>query len=137
MYSRIGVPVDLAHTDTLEKAIESAAVLARAFAAPIELVAVTSPSPSEVARDPHAFGEKLAAYAAELSRRHGVRFTAHARVCDDPTVALDRTLFEAFHELGVDLLVVASHVPGVREYVFSSNAGWLASHTDLSVLVVR
>ena len=137
MYERIGMPVDLAHTQTLEKAVVTAAALARTFGASIDLVAVTSPSPSEVARDPHAFGEKLAAYALECSHCHGVTFTPHARLCDDPTVELDRTLSDAFHELGVDLLVVASHVPGLREYVFSSNAGWLASHTDLSVFVVR
>jgi nucleotide-binding universal stress UspA family protein len=137
VYERIGMPVDLAHPETLEKAAATAAALARTFGASIDLVAVTSPSPGEVARDPHAFGEKLAAYAEDCSRRHGVTFTAHTRICDDPTVELDRTLSEAFHELRVDLLVVASHVPGLREYVFSSNAGWLASHTDLSVFVVR
>lgn len=137
MYQRIGMPVDLAHTKTLEKAVETAAALAKTFGATIDLVAVTSPSPGEVARDPHAFAEKLAAYAGECSERHGVPFTGHTRICDDPTVELDRALSDAFHELGVDLLVVASHVPGLREYVFSSNAGWLASHTDLSVFVVR
>lgn len=137
MYARIGMPVDLAHTETLEKAVDTAAALATTFGASIDLVAVTSPSPGEVARDPHAFREKLAAYARECSSRHGVTFTGHARICDDPTVELDRALSDAFHELGVDLLVVASHVPGLREYVFSSNAGWLASHTDLSVFVVR
>ena len=39
--------------------------------------------------------------------------------------------------LRIDLIVMASHVPGVAEYVFASNAGYLASHADLSVLVVR
>ena len=137
MYRRIGIPVDLGHTDALEKAIETAAALAQTFGAALDLVAVTSPSPSAVARDPHAFGEKLAAYAEDCSARHGVAFTAHARVCDDPTVELERTLSDAFHELGADLLVVASHVPGLREYVFASHGGWLASHTDLSVFIVR
>ena len=46
-------------------------------------------------------------------------------------------LDEQFHALGVDLVVMASHVPGFREYIFHSNAGFLASHTDLSVFVVR
>jgi nucleotide-binding universal stress UspA family protein len=137
MYQRIGVPVDLAHPEMLEKAVATAAALAGTFGASIDLVAVTSPSPGEVARDPHAFGDKLAAYAEDCSQRHGVTFTAHTRICDDPTVELDRALSDAFHELGVDLLIVASHVPGLRDYVFSSNAGWLASHTDLSVFVVR
>ena len=100
MYRRIGIPVDLEHTETLEKTIETAAALARTFGAALDLVAVTSPSPSAVARDPHAFAEKLAAYAEDCSARHGVAFTAHARVCDDPSVELDRTLSDAFPRAG-------------------------------------
>ncbi|TCO77166.1 universal stress protein [Chromatocurvus halotolerans] len=137
MYQRIGVPVDLEHPETLAKAMATASTLASAFGASLHLVAVTSPSPGAVARNPQAFAERLTAYADECSARHGVIFTPHVRVCDDPAVELDRTLSAAFHQLEVDLLVVASHVPGLRDYVFASNAGWLASHTDLSVFVVR
>ena len=37
----------------------------------------------------------------------------------------------------VFLIIMASHVPGFRDYVFASNSGYLASHTDLSIFVVR
>ena len=33
--------------------------------------------------------------------------------------------------------IMASHVPGFRDYVFHSHAGKLATHTDLSVMIVR
>ena len=137
MYARIGVPIDLEHTAALEKAVATAAALARVFDATIDLVAVTSPSPGAVASNPQAFGAHLAAYARDCGARHDAVFTPRVRICDDPGADLDRELSAAFHELGNDLVVVASHVPGLREYVFSSNAGWLASHTDLSVFVVR
>lgn len=137
MYKRIGVPVDLEHPQRLDKALAAASALAATFGASVHLVAVTSPSPGAVAPDPEAFGERLAAYADECSARHGADFTPHLCVCDDPATELDRTLSEAFHALETDLVVVASHVPGLRDYVFSSNGGWLASHTDLSVFVVR
>lgn len=137
MYQRIGIPVDLEHPENLVKAVATAARLAMAFSASLHLVAVTSPSPNAVARSPQEFAERLATYAGDCSKRHGVIFTPQMCVCDDPAVELDRALSEVFHQLEVDLLVVASHVPGLRDYVFASNAGWLASHTDLSVFVVR
>lgn len=31
---------------------------------------------------------------------------------------------------------MATHVPGFKEYVFASNAGFLAAHTDVSVFIV-
>ena len=63
--------------------------------------------------------------------------TTRVEVVGDPVADLDRALNRLFHELEVDLVVMASHIPGIRDYVFHSNAGFLASHTDLSVFVVR
>jgi nucleotide-binding universal stress UspA family protein len=137
MYQRIGVPVDLAHTERLDKAVATAAALARSFDAAIDMVSVTSPAPGVVAPGPEAFRKQLADYARACSERHGQTFNPHACISDDPAAELDRTLEAAFEELGADLLVVASHVPGLRDYLLSSNAGWLARHSKLSVLVVR
>ena len=137
MYARIGIPVDLEHPETLGKAVDAAAALAATFGAELHMVAVTSPSPSAVAHDVRGFGEALEAFAGRAGERTGGRFATHVRVSDDPAVDLHRELDDVFHELAVDLVVVASHVPGFREYVFTSHGGWLASHTDLSVFVVR
>jgi len=43
----------------------------------------------------------------------------------------------AAKEAGCDLVVMASHVPGFREHILSSNAGYVASHAPISVFVVR
>lgn len=75
--------------------------------------------------------------AAELAEASGVAVDSRVDVVGDPAADLDKTLDRQFHELGVGLVVMASHVPGFREYIFHSNAGFLASHTDLSVFVVR
>jgi len=137
VYQRIGIPVDLEHPEILAKAVATASRLATAFAASLHMVAVTSPSPNEIGRAVQQECRDRSPYAGDCSKRHGVIFTPQMCVCDDPAVELDRALSEVFHQLEVDLLVVASHVPGLRDYVFASNAGWLASHTDLSVFVVR
>lgn len=137
MYHRIALPVDLAHTDRLDKAISTATDFAKNYNASLTFVAVTAATPSEVAHNPAEFSEKLDNFAAEQSAAHSIDISAKMVICHDPAVELDEALSKAFHETGVDLVVMASHVPGFREYIFSSNAGYLASHTDLSVMIVR
>jgi len=137
MYHKIALPVDLAHTDHLDKAITTAADLAKHYSASLTFVAVTAALPSEVAHNPSEFSETLDKYISEQSVAHGVNISAKMVISHDPAVELDEALSNAFHETGVDLVVMASHVPGFREYVFSSNAGYLASHSDLSVMIVR
>ena len=133
MYHKIALPVDLAHTDHLDKAISTATDFAKHYNASLTFVAVTAATPSEVAHNPTEFSK----FAAEQSVAHGVEISVKMAICHDPAVELDEALSKAFHETGVDLVVMASHVPGFREYIFSSNAGYLASHTDLSVMIVR
>ena len=44
---------------------------------------------------------------------------------------------EAVHETGADLVVMASHIPGIADAIWPSHGGRLASHADVSVFVVR
>ena len=55
----------------------------------------------------------------------------------DCTEKLTGKLLDAVNETGADLVVMASHVPGVLEHIFSSNAGYVARHAKVSVFVVR
>lgn len=137
MFRRIAVPVDLAHPEKLDKALATAVELAQLYAAELLMVAVTSSAPSAVARNPDEFRDKLEAFAQRRSEGRSVAFVPQMLVAKDPSAELDHLLDKHFHNKGVDLVVMASHVPGFRDYVFSSRAGFLASHTDLSVLVVR
>ncbi len=137
MYKKIMVPVDLSHREKLEKAVATAADLAKHYDVPLQMVAVTASTPSAVAHNPKEFEAKLSEYAAAEGRKHGVEIGAHAIVSPDPTIDLDDTLGREAHGIGADLIVMASHVPGFAEHLFSSNAGYLASHTDISVFVVR
>lgn len=137
MYKRIAVPIDLSRAEELEKAIRTAVLLAGATGAELHLISVTGLAPGEVAHDPVEFEEKLREFAGAMAREHGAAFATHVITSNDPSPELDQRLDAWCHEHDVDLIVVASHVPGLREYLFSSNAGWLASHSDLSVFVVR
>lgn len=137
MYEHIGVPLDLAHRDRLEKSLRTAGELAQAFGSRVSLVGVASPAPGQAAHSPRELTEKLEALAEELAERCGRPVAAEVAVTGDPVGDLDRVLNRQFHALGVDLVVMASHVPGFRDYLFHSNAGFLAAHSDLSVFVVR
>ncbi|MEM9784456.1 MAG: universal stress protein [Pseudomonadota bacterium] len=137
MFTKIMVPVDLGHVDRTEKALSVAADLAKNYGAQATVVGVTQSSPTDVAPTPAAFGEKLSAFAAAKSETLGVPLAAHSEVSHDISVDLDAVLQRAAEGLGADLIVMASHVPGFAEHIFASNAGYLASHTTISVFVVR
>jgi len=137
MYNRIMVPVDLAHIEKLGKAINTATDLAKHYGIPICFVGVTAGTPSEVAHTPEEFGEKLERFGAEQSKSHGLEIETAAYQSHDPAVDLDKKLISAAREKQADLIVMASHVPGLREHIFASHAGTVAAHAGVSVFVIR
>lgn len=138
MYTKIMVPVDLRHIERLEKALTSAADLAKLYDVPVCYVGVSSSAPSEVAHNADEYAEVLEAFAQDQSTKYGLKSaTSKACISHDPTVDLDSTLMKAAEETHSDLIVMASHVPGLVEHVFASNAGYVASYAKVSVFVIR
>ncbi len=137
MYSRILVPVDLAHRESLEKAMTQAGDLGRLYDAPISVVGVTVSQPTQIAHSPEEYAEKLSAYVAEHANRTGARMEADPVISHDPTADLEDILKKRSHELGADLVVMASHIPRFSDAVFGSHAGAFVRHSDVSVFVVR
>jgi len=137
MYHKIMVPVDLAHVERLTKALDTAADLAKRYGIPVCYVGVTPGTPSPVAHTPHEYEERLARFGAEQTAKYGVEAETAAYVSYDPAVDLDDRLIEAAKERGADLIVMASHVPGLPEHFFASNAGAVAAHAPVSVFVIR
>lgn len=137
MFKRIMAPVDLAHVERLGGALACAADLSKHYGAPITYVGVTSSAPSKLAHNPEEFAQKLQAFAEGEAHKHGVDATAHAAIAHDPTTEVDDALMRAIEETGADLVVMASHVPDVIDYIWPSNGGKLAEHAKCSVMVVR
>lgn len=138
MYQKIMVAVDLAHADRLEKALTTAADLSKHYNAPLCYVGVSAALPGPVAHNPQEFAGKMKAFGSAQAERHGLTdVTSAVYVSHDPTVDLDETLLKAVEETGADLVVMASHVPGVAEHLFASNAGYVGMHSKASVFVVR
>lgn len=137
MFKKIMVPIDLTHVDSLQRAMTVASDIAKIYGASIQYVGVTGSGPGAAAHTPEEFTAKLQALAAEQASESGVEVTAKTIVSNDVTIELDASLRQASKDLGADLVVVGSHVPGFADYIFSSHGGSLASHASISVFVVR
>lgn len=137
MIESILFPVDLAHKDALETAVSVAGSLARQHGAKLTLVGVTGSAPTEAAHTPREYDQNLAAYANEVAEGTGLPVEFRSLVDNDVAVDLGKLLVRTSDDMGVDLIVMASHIPGFLEHIFTSNAGYVASHAKCSVYVVR
>jgi len=137
MYSTIMVPIDLAHAATLEKAIRTATDIGKLYQSKVILVGVVSSAPSSVAHNPEEFAQKLEQFTQSHTEQCGYPMQSKAVTCNDPVAGLDRVLEEVGDEVGADLVVMASHVPGFMDKLFHANASHLAEHEHISVFIVR
>lgn len=137
MFTRIMVPVDLAHAGSLEKALGCAADIADRYGATVIYVGVSAAAPSSVAHTPAEYAAKLETFAAGQAASRGVRAEAHPVTSHDPAVDLDPALLKAVSDTSADLVVMASHIPNLTDYVWPSNGGTIAGHAKVSVMVVR
>lgn len=137
MYTKIMVPVDLAHADKLAFALDTAANLAKLYKIPVTYVGVTAATPGPLGHNPEEYGAKLKEFADEQGVRHGIATGCKPVVSHDPAAELDDALIKTVHETGADLVVMATHIPNVADHFWPSNGGKLATHTDASVFLVR
>lgn len=137
MFERIMVPVDLAHHDSLAKALDCAATMAKQSRAEVIYVGVTAEQPSEIAHNPAEYEAKLKAFAEDQGARHGITSRAHAVASHDPATDLNATLLQAVEDTRADLVVMASHEPGMMDHFWPSHGGKLAEQAKCSVFVVR
>lgn len=137
MFKRIMAPVDLNHADRLEKALKATADLSRHYECPVTYVAVSAATPGPLGHNPKEKAEKLEAFVKDQADKNGIEADAHPVTSHDPTTDLDDVLLKTIGEIGADLVVMASHVPGLADHLWPSNGGAIASRAKVSVFVVR
>ncbi len=137
MFRQMMVPVDLEHADQLERSLTVAADISKQYGTPVCYVGVANSQPSAIAHNPTEFDEKLGEFAEEQASRHGLEVTSRTFVGHDLVADVDDVLLDAAKEINADLVVMASHVPTLVNYVWPSNGSKIASHSDTSVFVVR
>jgi nucleotide-binding universal stress UspA family protein len=137
MFKRIMAPVDLAHLDKLERALQVTAEEAKLHNAAVTYVSVSAAAPSALAHTPDEFKARLKDFACQQALAHGINATSHAIISHDPTTDVDDALLKCVSDTGADLVVMASHRPGLADHFWPSNGGKIAAHTNASVFIVR
>ncbi|MDX1558785.1 MAG: universal stress protein [Marinobacter sp.] len=139
MYSKILVPVDLAHTDKMVKALNTSIDIAKHYNATLCYVTVTNSTPGAAAHNPKELAEKLSVFAEEQGKSHGISTDSMVMESADTAVELEDKLLEAIKTTGADLVVMASHPPGIGDklHILHSNGANIVKHSDISVFVVR
>lgn len=128
MFAKIMVPVDLDHPEVAARAMEAAKRIAAMEDAEILVISIaTKPSDPDGSEEEARLEAYLAEHRGDL-RMDGV-LTLGGTV--------PREIRYAAEEMGVDLIVMASHEPRMGDLLFGSRSAKVALHTHCSVLVVR
>ncbi|MFN4003937.1 MAG: universal stress protein [Hylemonella sp.] len=145
MFKHILVPVD--GSATAQRAVQTAAGLARAFGSAVTVIYVIDPYPYTGLGSDFAYGqaEYLAAAQAEAQEAtQAARQTLEAAAVAPVTTAVVeahavwRGILDAAAERGADLIVMGSHGRrGLEKMVLGSVAQRVLTHAHLPVFIVR
>jgi len=136
MYKTILVPIDMSHVAEGKANIDLAAQHAAA-GADIILLNVVEEIPNWAAvelptglidKSLEASQSELKAIAAAAGMKVGVEVRAGHSY---------NTILDVAEEKSADLIIIASHRPGLRDYFLGSTAAKVVRHANCSVLVVR
>jgi len=140
VFKHILVPIDLAATELVKPAIETAISLARVSNGDIRLLNVLPMTPVMLAeyvppdfdaQQRQSAEEALSIIAQEAAIERG-RITFAVR-----QGGIYHEVLEEAKAFGADLIVMTSHRPAMKTYFLGSNAGHVVRYAKCSVLVVR
>ena len=139
MVSKILVPLDVNVGKTSKEALELASEMAKTHGATLTLFHVIEQIPGYVsAQLPADFREKAISVAEEglrtAAKTHGLEGKAGIVVREGHP---STEILEFAQKDKYDLIVIASHDPGIADYLLGSVAARVVRHAHCSVLVVR
>lgn len=137
MFSRIIVAVDLEHLAQAKALLHRATQLLDT-GGEIRLIHALEEVPGYIAAD----------LPADLTERRRAEAAVELRALINPALGLHIThevrrgaasgqILKIAHDSGADLIMVASHKPGLRDYFIGSTAARVIRHAQCSVLVER
>ncbi len=136
MYKSILVPIDLANAEKSQPMIEIARKLG-GEGSQILLLNVVEEVPSWIANElPEGILEK-----SRQSARSELKAMVNASVIKAKVEVRSghpyKTILNVAEEVGTDLIIIASHKPGLQDYFLGSTAAKVVRHASCSVLVTR
>ena len=136
MFKTILVPIDMAHIVEGKANIDIATEHAAAGAKIILLNVVeeipgwaAAELPANLLEDSRA---KVEAELKAIAKASGMKMDAMVR-----SGHAYRTILDVAEEKNVDLIIIASHRPGLQDYFLGSTAAKVVRHAKCSVLVIR
>jgi nucleotide-binding universal stress UspA family protein len=141
MYKDILLAVDLGHRDTQERAIATAVEYAKAFGSTLHVATIVPDFGMSIVGSFFPAGYER--QALERAREELHAFTRD-RIPDGIRVqhvvghgTIYQEILRIAGEVKADLIVMASHRPGLEDYLLGPNAARVVRHAATSVLVVR
>lgn len=136
---KILVPIDVAQPSAADPALDLAREIADKHGARLILLGVLEAVPSYIAAQlPKTFHEtatnEATAALNAVAERHGVAKSAEIVVRDGHP---STKILEYAEQAGADMIVIASHDPGVADYFIGSVTSRIVRHAHCSVVVVR
>lgn len=139
MYKDILLSVDLEDDNSWRKALPTAVEYAKAFGSRIHVISVVP----EFGMVRQFFPDDYESQLKDSVKSKLHEFTAE-RIPDDVSVrhiiahgTIYREINKAAEQINADLIIMASHRPGVGDYLLGPNAARVVRHSSCSVLVVR
>ena len=144
MFKHILIPVD--GSPTAQKAVETAAGLAKAFGSSVTAIYVIDPYPFTGLGSDFAYGQAEYLSAAAIEAKEATQAAQKALEQVGVSVSISvveahaawRGILETAAKVGADLIVMGSHGRhGLEKMVLGSVAQRVLSHSTLPVFVVR
>ena len=136
MFKTILLPVDLAHLDEAQKTL-GFALKVMSENTEIIMLYVIEEIPNWTDLDlPSDFMEKSMQFARETLQSIAATTDKEVKIDVRSGHAYSTILKEA-EALDVDLIILSSHRPGLKDYFIGSNTTKVVSHANCSVMVVR
>ena len=139
MFKHIMVPIDLQEATSWARAFPVAVEAAKRDDARLTLITVMQTSQAlALSMAPGIFAFRLDEMESELA---GLRARLVPPDLPGESIVREGSIYaeilSAARELGVDLIVMASHRPEMKDYLIGSNAARVVRHAPCSVMVVR
>lgn len=139
MFKNILVPIDLSHVEKGSTSVEMAQEFAKKHDCELTLLYVIPEGSHhvviEVLKDLH---DKIVSTAEiklrDIAKRHKLAASTKSRVEYGHPV---QEILKVAADIHADLILVASHQPGLSDYLLGSVAGKVVRHARCSVLVIR
>lgn len=139
MFKTILVPVDISQLDAAIQALSLAKDVAKARGGKIVLLNVVEEVPNYIAAEIPA---EILSNSVERAETELMAFAEREGMAGDAEIVIRRghaarDILTFASERKADMIVMASHDPGIADYFLGSVAGHVVRHAHCSVLVVR